>query len=833
MRFRSESAGMITGIRFYKALGNTGTHTGSLWSPDGTRLAQVTFTNESASGWQTASFSTPVNISANTAYVASYFAPNGHYSATNNGLGSQVDNPPLHALASGDGGGNGVYQYGATSSFPNKTWNATNYFVDVMFAVPPPGQVTNVSATESGSTSARVTWTPPSSGGTPTSYRITPYVGTTAQPSTTVAAPATSKIVGGLTSGTTYTFRVTAVNANGSGPASSASNPVTPAAPVVPSAPTNVRAAPATKSARVTWDASPDGDHPVTGQTVTPYVNGQAQSPTQVGAAASSVTLTGLTNGTKYTFRVTATNSVGTSQQSAASNEVIPRSTIFDFNAPGTADTDTLPIEVGVKFQSDSAGVVTGVRFHKGAGNTGTHIGSLWTSGGQRLAQATFTSETVSGWQHVVFATPVEIQANTTYIASYFAPNGGYSATGNAFATGVDNPPLHALGNAASPNGVYAYSPTSAFPGNSFNATNYGVDVMFAPPPEPGQVTGVTATAGPGAANVSWTAPSEGGAVTSYKITPYIGSTAQTPVTITGTPPATSTTIGGLSTSSYTFTVQAINAAGAGPVSAQSNAVTPQGAQAPGAPTNVTAQGDSKSATVDWTAPAGGDSPVTGYTVTPFAGSTAGTPVQFGAGTTRGKVTGLDNGTAYTFRVKASNAAGTSPDSAASNAVTPRASIFELATPATVDGDDPGSVNIGVKFRSDVPGRVTGIRFYKAPANTGAHVGTLWTEGGSQLASAAFSNETASGWQSVTFANPVDINADQTYIASYLAPNGRYSVTGAAFATNPVDNSPLHALASPFSSNGVYVYGGSTQFPTNTFNAANYWADVLFTPAGS
>ena len=77
--------------------------------------------------------------------------------------------------------------------------------------------------------------------------------------------------------------------------------------------------------------------------------------------------------------------------------------------------------------------------------------------------------------------------------------------------------------------------------------------------PAPGQVTGVTAVeAGQHSADVSWTAPASGGPVTSYKITPYVGSTAQTPTTVTGTPPATSKTITGLTTgTTYTFTVQA------------------------------------------------------------------------------------------------------------------------------------------------------------------------------------------------------------------------------------------------------------------------------------
>jgi hypothetical protein len=87
----------------------------------------------------------------------------------------------------------------------------------------------------------------------------------------------------------------------------------------------------------------------------------------------------------------------------------------------------------------------------------------------------------------------------------------------------------------------------------------------------------VTATAGNASATVSWTAPANGGSpISSYAITPYIGSTAQTPTTITGSPPATGATVTGLSNgTAYTFKVTATNAVGTGPASAASNAVTP------------------------------------------------------------------------------------------------------------------------------------------------------------------------------------------------------------------------------------------------------------------
>jgi hypothetical protein len=133
MKFRSDVAGTVTGVRFYKGSANTGTHTGHLWSSTGTLLASLTFGSETASGWQQASFSTPVAITANTTYVVSYFAPVGAYSSTAGFFSSSADRAPLHGLASGVDGNNGVYRYGSSPGFPTSSYSNTNYWVDVVF----------------------------------------------------------------------------------------------------------------------------------------------------------------------------------------------------------------------------------------------------------------------------------------------------------------------------------------------------------------------------------------------------------------------------------------------------------------------------------------------------------------------------------------------------------------------------------------------------------------------------------------------------------------------------------------------------------------------------
>jgi hypothetical protein len=134
VKFKTDKDGFITGIRYYKDETNTGTHIGSLWSSSGTRLAKATFANETASGWQQVQFSTPVAIKANTVYVASYHTNKGHYFASDYAFsGKGVDSPPLHVLADGESGSNGVYTYGTRSRFPNSTYQSRNYWVDVIF----------------------------------------------------------------------------------------------------------------------------------------------------------------------------------------------------------------------------------------------------------------------------------------------------------------------------------------------------------------------------------------------------------------------------------------------------------------------------------------------------------------------------------------------------------------------------------------------------------------------------------------------------------------------------------------------------------------------------
>ena len=602
VKFTSDTFGTVSGIRFYKASTNTGTHIGNLWSSTGQLLATATFTSESASGWQQVTFANPVVVTANTTYVASYFAPRGHYSTTDNyfyspapspTVPSALDSPPLHAVRQTLTSPNGVYSYGATSTFPSSA-DGTNYWVDVVYAPSTaPGQVTAVNAT-AGYTSATVTWSAPS-GGAVTTYTVTPFIGSTAQtPVTVTGSPApTGKTVTGLTNGTTYTFRVTASNPLGTGAASAPSNAVTPSA-----------------SASVVINGGFEGG-------LSPWVSGGAVAPSASTARAHSG------SGSALLGTVTGAPPGGGGDSSVSQTVTVPPSATLSFWY-WRATVDQVCSGAACLYDWQEA--------------------QVRSTAGATLATVFKSNANAPAWTQV------------TYDMSSFA---GQTVV-LWFNVHQDATP----------------DPTSMYLDD--------VSLNGSAPTAPGTPTGVVATAGNASALVSWTAPSTGGSpLTSYTVTPFVGSTPQTPVTVSGNPPATSTTVGGLTNgTAYTFTVTATNAIGTGSPSAPSSAVTPSTPTAPAAPTGVVATAGNASASVSWTAPSTGGSPLTSYTVTPFVGSTPQTPVTVSGNppATSMTVGGLTNGTAYTFTVTATNAIGTGSPSAPSSAVTPG-----TASPPPVD----------------------------------------------------------------------------------------------------------------------------------------------------
>jgi hypothetical protein len=131
MKFRTQRAGNLLAIRFYKSPGEAGTHTGRIWSANGSLLASVTFVGETASGWQQQSLLSPLHVLAGTTYVVSVNAVT-YYPFSAGGLGNSIVNGDVSSVADGN---NGVYA--ASGIFPASSYQSANYFRDIVFKTDP------------------------------------------------------------------------------------------------------------------------------------------------------------------------------------------------------------------------------------------------------------------------------------------------------------------------------------------------------------------------------------------------------------------------------------------------------------------------------------------------------------------------------------------------------------------------------------------------------------------------------------------------------------------------------------------------------------------------
>ena len=550
MKFTADTNGYVTGVRFYKYAQNTGTHVGNLWSASGALLATVTFTGETASGWQQASFPTPVAITANTTYVISYHINVGYYAGTTNGFTSAIDNAPLHALASGTSGGNGVYSVGTTPTFPNQTWNASNYWVDLVFASTPPDTtpptVSSVTPTANATgvsiaTAVTATFSEALNASTVTgtnvvlqdpshntvsatvSYNASTMTATLTPSALLAYATAYTATIKGGTGGVTdlagnalatnfvWTFTTAAdttpPTVSGMTPAVGATGvPITTAVTATFSEAMNV------SSINTSTVLLTNPSNGVVPATVVYNTSTFTATLTPNAALAPSTTYTATVEGGAGGVTDLAGNAMTAnttwSFTTAAPGPTCPCSIWSPTSAVGPMSTQAAAGELGLKFRSDVNGYILAVRFYKYGSNSGTHIGNLWNASGTRLATVTYANETSSGWQQALFSTPVAITANTTYVVSYHTTTGFYAATDQGLASSVDNAPLHALSNAAAGgNGVYIPG-ASAFPNQTYNSSNYWVDVVFSTTSAdtiPPVVTGATPAAG--AMGVSTSSP--------------------------------------------------------------------------------------------------------------------------------------------------------------------------------------------------------------------------------------------------------------------------------------------------------------------------------------
>ncbi|MGB5759908.1 MAG: DUF4082 domain-containing protein, partial [Acidimicrobiales bacterium] len=157
--------------------------------------------------------------------------------------------------------------------------------------------------------------------------------------------------------------------------------------------------------------------------------------------------------------------------------------TLFGAAVPATpAANDPSAIELGMRFEVTQAVDLTAIRFYRGPGNNGPHLGHLWTADGTQLAEVTFAPGGPDGWQSAALAAPLALTPGEVYVVSYFTPSGNYAVDGGYFNGGdIVSGPLVAAGNSGPiRNGLYAYG--GGFPTGSYNGGNYWVDVEVAIP---------------------------------------------------------------------------------------------------------------------------------------------------------------------------------------------------------------------------------------------------------------------------------------------------------------------------------------------------------------
>lgn len=537
---------------------------------------------------------------------------------------------------------------------------------------------------------ATVSWTAANDGGRPIqSYLVTASPG---GQTATVGGTQTSAVVPGLQRATSYTFTVVATTSLGSSPASAPSTAIT--TPNLPAKPTITNAVAGNGQVTVSYSAPNNGGSTITEYIVTASPGGTTRTVT--GTTLSAV-VTGLTNGTPYTFTLVARNGVGDSPASEPSSEVTPatapdaptdvvatagiRSATVTWVAPannggspitgyvvrnGTSSTNLATVD-GTTTTVTVTGLANGTKY-----NFNVRAVNAAGTGAASANAPEITTPALPGAPTAVAATPGNAQATVSWTAP--TSDGGKPITGYKVISSPATTTVEVTGTATSvvfpglTNGTSYKFQVSAVTDVGEGAKSAAMANGVVPATVPDAPTAVSALPSKQSATVKWTLPASNGgsAITSFTATSNPGNISATVNSAT----ATSVSVTGLANgTTYTFTVVAKNAVGSSAPSEASAPVTTFDVAS--APQGVIATEGNAQATINWVIPSSnGGTPITGYKVTT---SPADVPVKTvtGGSTTQTTVTGLTNGTLYSFTVVAVNFVGDSASSDPSNPVIP------------------------------------------------------------------------------------------------------------------------------------------------------------------
>jgi uncharacterized repeat protein (TIGR02543 family) len=639
-----------------------------------------------------------------------------------------------------DGWNNGTSNVATGATY---TMTANNVTLTAVWKIAAPASPSSVTAVGGdGSANITVAASASSSGGTPTSYVVTASPGTG---TCTVISPATSCVILGLTNGTAYTFSATAVNSTGTS-SGTTSTSITPAGK--PDAPTGVNAVIGNGSATVSFTApTVTGGPAIASYTVTASPGGATCT---VTAPATSCVVPGLTNGTAYTFAVTASNGLFTSPPSTSSSSVVPATVPGAPTSVTATSTTSGSATITFTAPSDGGSAITGYTITSSpagatctvGANATTYTCSGLTDGtaytfavvavnavgnSSSASSGSLTTQGAASAPSTISAVPADSKATVTFSGA--VTNGStitgytvkaYDSTDNevpgsscTVTTAATNASCEVTGLA---NGSsYTFKAFTNSTANSTAVTSVASipTAVITPAKAPDAPSAVEVTAGTGKISVSWDEPaSNGAAITSYTVQAYDSSGAAIAgATCTVNAPTKTCDVSSnlVAGTNYTFKVTATSLAGTSAASSASTSVAVNAA--PSVPINVTAVASNASVTVSWDPPVNiNGSAITGYTVTAYK---AGVLVSGATCTTTGAETcvinGLTNGDAYTFKVTATNAIGTSVASVESAAVTPSTVPDKPTAVTAVVGDTQATIS------------------FTAPTNIGGAVLTSYT----------------------------------------------------------------------------------------------------------